>query len=86
VDPYTYWAHYRMARLFEDRKQTEDAIRQYEFILKYAFDRDADVYLKLAKIYQSEGRIKEARRVLAKGKRLFPTNADIFRLYQDVAE
>jgi tetratricopeptide (TPR) repeat protein len=73
-----------MARLYEDRKQVDEAIRQYEFIVKYAFDRDADIYLKLGKIYQAAGRLADARRVLAKGKRIFPSNAEIFRLYQDV--
>jgi tetratricopeptide (TPR) repeat protein len=86
IDQYTYWARYRMARLFTDQKQTEDAIRQYEFILKYAYDRDADVYIQLANIYKEGNRMADARRVLEKGKRIFPTNADIYRLYKDVSE
>ena len=84
MDPYTYWAHYRMARMFESRKESADAVKQYEFILQYAFDQDADVYLNLANIYRASGNEKEARRVLAKGKRMFPTNAAIYRLYRDV--
>jgi spermidine synthase len=84
LDPYTYTARWRMARLFEDRKQSETAIEQYEFLVKYAFDRDPEVYLRLAKLYQAEGRRKDAQRVMAKGRRIFATNAEIYRLYEDV--
>src|SRR5205814_2558188 len=44
VDPYVYWAHFRMARVFEKNKDTESAIKQYEFLVRYAFDRDPDIY------------------------------------------
>src|SRR6266571_4953178 len=86
VDPYVYWAHYRMARVFERRKDTQNAIREYEFIMKYAFDRDADIYVKLATLYKDAGRKRDAMRVLAKGSRIFPTNPDIYRLYREVRE
>ncbi len=84
VDPYSYWAHYRLARLFELREDSESAINEYEFILKYAYDRDAEVYLKLANLYRESNRISDALRVLKKGHRIFPTNAPIYRLYQEV--
>jgi len=84
LDPYTYWARWRLARLFEERKQFENAVEQYEFTLKYAFDRDPDVYLRLAKLYQTMGRAADAERVIAKGRRIFATNAEIYRLYQDI--
>src|SRR5262249_41224996 len=32
VDPYVYWGHFRMARVFEKNKDTGDAIKQYEFL------------------------------------------------------
>jgi tetratricopeptide (TPR) repeat protein len=86
VDPYVYWAHYRMARVFEQRKDTENAVREYEFMMKYAFDRDADIYVKLATLYRDAGRKRDAMRVLAKGSRILPTNANIYRLYREVRE
>ena len=86
VDPYVYWAHYRMARVFEQRKDTENAVREYEFMMKYAFDRDADIYVKLATIYKDAGRKRDAIRVLAKGARILPTNPNIYRLYREVRE
>jgi len=54
--------------------------------VKYAFDRDPDVYLKLANIYKDAGRKRDALRVLAKGTRILSTNSAIYRLYREVQE
>ena len=86
VDPYVYWGHYRMARVFEKRKDTENAIKEYEFIVKYDFDRDPDVYVKLASLYKQAGRKSDALRVLTKGHRILATNSAIYRLYREVQE
>src|SRR5215467_12206079 len=86
ADPYLYWGHYRMARVFERNKDNEDAIKEYEFIVRYAFDRDPDVYVKLATLYKDAGRKNDALRVLVKGHRIFATNSAIYRLYREVRE
>jgi len=86
VDPYVYWAHYRMARVFEESKDNENAIKEYEFIVRYAFDRDPDIYVKLATLYKNAGRKKDAMRVLAKGHRILATNSAIYRLYREVQD
>jgi spermidine synthase len=84
IDPYSYWARFRMARVFEQKEDVENAVEQYEFIVKYAFDRDADVYVNLATLYKNSSRNEDALRVLEKGHRIFPTNVPIYRLYQEV--
>ena len=71
-------------RLFEQGNDTGNAIEQYEFLLKYAFDRDPDVYVNLANLYKNSGRLRDAERILAKGARILPTNTGIYRLYQEV--
>jgi spermidine synthase len=86
LDPYTYWARWRLARMFEDRKQVDSAIEQYEFLVRYAFDRDPEVYQRLVQLYRDSGRVNDARRVLRKARRMFSTNPDIYRLYQDVVD
>jgi spermidine synthase len=86
VDPYVFWAHYRLARVYEKNKQTENAIREYEYIVRYAFDRDPDVYVKLATIYKDAGRKSDALRILTKGHRILATNSAIYRLYREVEE
>jgi spermidine synthase len=86
IDPYVYWAHFRMARVLEKNKDTNGAIRQYEFLVRYAFDRDPDVYVKLATLYKDAGRKRDALRVLTKGRRILATNPAIYRLYREVAD
>jgi tetratricopeptide (TPR) repeat protein len=86
IDPYVYWAHFRMARVFEKKKATADAIKEYEFIVRYAYDRDPDVYVNLANLYKEAGRKEDALRVLQKGARILPTNTAIYRLYRDIRE
>src|SRR5207253_8281919 len=44
----------------------EGAEKEYEYLVKYAFDRDPDVYLKLGTLYKDSGRKRDALRVLAK--------------------
>jgi tetratricopeptide (TPR) repeat protein len=84
IDPYVYWGHFRMARVFEHNKDIASATKQYEFLLRYAFDRDPDIYIKLATLYKDAGRKRDALRVLAKGRRILSTNPEIYRLYREV--
>jgi tetratricopeptide (TPR) repeat protein len=86
IDPYVYWAHFRMARVFEQKKDTEGAAKQFEFLMKYAYDRDPDIYLKLATLYKDAGRKSDALRVLSKGRRILSTNPAIYRLYREVRD
>jgi tetratricopeptide (TPR) repeat protein len=86
IDPYVYWAHFRMARVFEKNKDKDGAIKQYEFLVQYAFDRDPDVYVNLANLYKEAGRKRDALRVLAKGRRILATNPAIYRLYRELQQ
>jgi spermidine synthase len=86
IDPYVYWGHFRMARAYEKNKDKEGAIKQYEFLVRYAFDRDPDIYINLANLYKEAGRTRDALRVLAKGRRILATNPAIYRLYREVLE
>jgi len=86
IDPYIYWGHYRMARVFEQKKDMENATKEYEYLVRYAFDRDPDVYVKLGTIYKEAGRKRDALRVLSKGARILSTNPAIYRLYRELRE
>ena len=84
LDPYTFLARLNLARLFEKGNQTDDAIEQYEYMMRYAFDRDPDVYVKLVNLYKIKGdKAKEIRTVLSRGHRLYPTDMPIYRLYRE---
>jgi spermidine synthase len=84
IDPYTFWVRYRFARLFEERKDTAKAIHHYEIAMRYGYDRDPEIYSRLANLYKAEGRLKEARKVLENGTRIFPTNSELYRLYGEI--
>ena len=82
-DPYTFLAHFNLAKLFEKQKQTDDAIEQYEYLMHYHFDRDAEIYLNLVNLYKERGgHERRIREILKKGHRLFPTDLAIYRLYR----
>jgi len=84
IDAYTFWARYRLAQLYEERKENKEATRQYETALKYGFDREPELYSRLAKLYQAEGRTSDAIRLLKTGMRIFPTNSSLYRLYGEI--
>ena len=84
IDIYTFWARYRLAQLYEERKESKEATMQYETALRYGFDREPELYVRLAKLYQSEGRTADAMRLLKTGMRIFPTNSNLYRLYAEI--
>ena len=84
IDPYTFWVRYRFARLFEEQKDNARAIQHYEIALRYGFDRDPEIYSRLANIYKAEGRLKDAVSLLQTGLRIFPTNSALYRLYGEM--
>jgi tetratricopeptide (TPR) repeat protein len=84
IDPYVYWGHYLMARIYEKNQDTAAAIKEYEFIMHYAYDRDPDNYLKLAALHKNSGQRDQAVRVLAQGHRIFAKNLPIYRLYRQM--
>ena len=53
---------------------------------QFSYDRDAEIYIRLANIYRAAGRVDRALSVLEKGTRIFPTNVPIYRLYREVVE
>jgi spermidine synthase len=84
ADPYSYWAHFRLALLYERENRKPEAIERYEFLARFAFDRDPDVYLNLAALYRATGRDADALALLKTGLRMFPSDVNIYRLYREL--
>jgi spermidine synthase len=82
-DPYTFWVHFRMGRMFEEQQEIPQAIQHYEIASRYGFDRSSDVYVRLATLYKNNGRFGDAVSLLERGRRIFPTNLDIYRLHRE---
>jgi tetratricopeptide (TPR) repeat protein len=84
LDPYTFWARFRMGRMFEEQQQIPEAIQNYEIAAHYGFDRSPEIYTRLAGIYKREGRIDDAMDLIQTGRRIYPTNLEIDRLYREL--
>ena len=50
----------------------------------YGFDRDPEIYSRLAKLYKAEGRTEDAIKLVKTGMRIFPTNSELYRLYGEI--
>src|SRR5688572_12483441 len=85
ADIYTFWARYRWAQLYEEQKDIPQAKMHYETAIRYGFDREPEIYVRLAKIYQAEGRAADAAKVAKTGLRIFPTNSELYRLYVEIS-
>ena len=72
VDAYTFWVRYRLAQLFEEQKDNKQAALQYETALRYGYDRDPEIYSRLAKLYKADGRTADAVKLVKTGMRIFP--------------
>ena len=79
-EPYSYLARFGLAEMLEERGESDAAIEHLEFLTVYALDRDAQIYTRLARIYMANQMWADARRVLDKGARIFPTHTDIYKL------
>jgi spermidine synthase len=84
LEPYSYLAPLRLAEVQESRGNAGAAIALLEPLTSYAVDRDPELYVRLIGLYESTGRGGDARRIAAKGRRIFPTHAEIYKLHRDL--
>jgi spermidine synthase len=84
IEPYSYVAPLRLAEVEEAAGHPETAIALLEPLSAYAIDRDPELYIRLVGLYQEVGRSRDAHRMAAKGRRIFPNNVDIYKLNRDL--
>jgi tetratricopeptide (TPR) repeat protein len=72
LEPYGYDAHYGLANLFLTSGRIEEAARQFRFLLRYHPGRDLSVWESAAEALRRAGHQREADRVLARRRALFP--------------
>ena len=60
-----------------DSGQTQKAIEEHRFLIQYYPTLDAELYLKLHKLYLKVGNETAARRTLSKAKRIFPLDNQV---------
>ncbi len=73
------WARKQLGTIYELKKKTEAAIEQYQWILDRGFKgrQDESVFQRLAQLYWSELRFKQAIDTLQEGRIYFPESLDI---------
>lgn len=65
LDPKNYWYRSRIASIYSATKRTEEAVAEYESMLK-DFPKKTDTYYSLAELYPALGKMDEALAVLDK--------------------
>jgi len=84
IEPYSYLAPLRLAEVEESQGNLDAAIGLLEPLTDYAVDRDPEIYVRLVELYTMVGRESDARRVAGKGRRIFPSHTEIYKLYRDL--
>ena len=79
-EPYSYAAHRNLGQLYRRRMLWPQARAHLEFAVRYFPDNDPYIYASLAEVYRAMGDATAANRILRKGMRIFPGNADLRRL------
>jgi spermidine synthase len=79
LEPLGYLAHRNMAGYFARTGDAQKAIQEYRFLIQYYPAENPDLYLRLSDLYVKIGDEGEARRILGKAKRIFPTDARVRR-------
>ncbi len=77
LDPYSFSAHRNLGELYHFLKQWDLAAKHLRAVERFHPDTDAKTYALLCDIYRQQGRIREARAVLLKGRRVFPGDATL---------
>jgi spermidine synthase len=78
-EAYSYSVHRNLGQIFVQRKQWEPARDALEFVVRYFPDGDSGTYTTLATIYRNIGDARAADKILRKGLRIFPGDADLKR-------
>jgi spermidine synthase len=74
LEPLGYLAHRNLADYFVRSGETQKAIEEHRFLIRYYPARDPSLYLRLSGLYRRTGNEGEAQKTLRKAKRLFPSN------------
>jgi tetratricopeptide (TPR) repeat protein len=77
LEPLGYLAHRNIAEYFVECGETQEAIREYKFLIQHYPSEDANLYLRLHDLYLKTDNTEAAGKLLAKAKRIFPKNSKI---------
>jgi tetratricopeptide (TPR) repeat protein len=75
-DPYSYACHLQLGELYRQTDEFSLAREHFEFVVRFYPDSNASVFASLASVYLNLGDAKSAAAVVAKGRRVFPADAE----------
>jgi spermidine synthase len=76
-EPYTYSARRYLGEIYCRLEKWPAALLHLEHAVRLEPEREAGAYRLLAQAYRALGRERDARKVLAKGRRLFPSSPEL---------
>jgi tetratricopeptide (TPR) repeat protein len=76
-EPYNYSARRNLGEIYFRLEKWEAALPHLEHVVRLEPEREASVYKLLAQTYRALGREGDAEKILAKGRRLFPSSSEL---------
>jgi spermidine synthase len=76
-EPYNYSARRNLGEIYCRLEEWDAALPHLEHVVQLDPEREAGVYQLLAQAYRALGRERDAEKIVAKGKRLFPSNPEL---------
>jgi tetratricopeptide (TPR) repeat protein len=77
VEPYSYSGHRNLGEMLATRKDWQGALPHLEHVVRFNPDYEVKVYKMLAEVYENLGRARDARWILLKGRRIFPSDTSL---------
>ncbi len=76
-EPYNYSARRYLGEIYVRLEKWEAALPHLEHVVRLEPEREAGVYALLARTYRALGRERDAEKIVAKGRRMFPSNSEL---------
>ena len=76
-DPFSYACHLELGELYRETGRFPLARQHFEWVVRFFPDADAAIFRSLAGVYVVLGDMKSARRILHKGRRIFPDDTQL---------
>lgn len=77
IEPFSYSANRNLGEMLQVRQDWPAAREHLERVVRFHPDNEAKVYSLLSMVYSNLGRRADARAILAKGRRIFPTDSTL---------
>jgi tetratricopeptide (TPR) repeat protein len=81
-DPYAYLCHRDLGELLRANGRLSEGESDLDFVATHFPEADPKTFASLALLYQAQGKGSQAKQTLAKGRRIFPENALLRKMFE----